>query len=449
MNRTYTARALLCRPYRPSIWRALAAALRGAGVSTVRALGRLARIYGATALAVGLITALEPAVPARAAEPDLGALRERLSGSGQTTNLLFLTPAERRVAFAHIDQLMTTRPVPASITPRALFDAPRDLQRLTYQLDGASYSLADFLAEPAAIGLIVAKDDQVLLEHYAPGNARDSLWISFSVTKSVTSLLIGAAIQDGYIESVDEPVTNYLPRLRGTPYETATIRHVLNMASGVAWNEDYASPESDVARSGAANGLALVRYLGGLPRVATPGTVFNYNTGETNLAGEILRAAIGNNASTYLIHRIWQPFGMEHDANWLTSGADGGETGGCCISASLRDYLRLGQFAMNGGVLADGTRVLPPDWMAQSTTPSAGDAGYGYLWWLTGDGSYSARGIFGQQIFIDPENRVVIAVHSNAATATGDRYHKHLEAVVAALREAVRSSRPAANGDRG
>lgn len=417
---------------RCSLWRRLAVTLPALSFPAI----------GATALALMAL-----GVPAHAAEPDLDALRARLSGSGQTTSLLFLTPAERRVAFAHIDQLLTTRPVPASTSPRALIDAPRDLRGVTYQVDDTTYSVADFLAQPAAIGLIVAQGDQVLLEHYAPGNTRESRWISFSVTKSVTSLLIGAAIKDGFIESVDEPVTNYLPRLRGTPYETATIRHVLNMASGVAWNEDYASPESDVARAGAANGLTLVRYLGGLPRVATPGTVFNYNTGETNLAGEILRAAIGNNATTYLIHRIWQPFGMEHDANWLTSGADGGETGGCCISATLRDYLRLGQFAMSGGVLADGTRVLPPDWMAQSTTPSAGAAGYGYLWWLSGDGSYGARGIFGQQIFIDPESRIVIAAHSNAATAVGDAYHKHLDAVTAALRAAVRASRPSSDGD--
>ena len=162
--------------------------------------------------------------------------------------------------------------------------------------------------------------------------------------------------------------------------------------------------------------------------VAEPGAVFNYNTGETNLVGEILRAAIGNNASTYLTHKIWQPYGMESDANWLLGGIGGGETGGCCISATLRDYARIGLFAMNGGLLADGTRVLPRDWMTASTSPSKGAAYYGYLWWLN-QNEYAARGIFGQQIFVDPKSRVVIAAHSNAVTAVNSDYHKHLEGV--------------------
>jgi len=287
---------------------------------------------------------------------------------------------------------------------------------------------------PEAIGLLVVQNGNVLLEHYAPGNDRQSRWISFSVTKSVTSLLICAAIADAYIGSVDEPVAHYLPRLRGTSYEAVTIRDVLNMASGVAWNEDYADRSSDVARAGGANGLGLVRYLAGLPRQSEPGVMFNYNAGETNLAGEILRAAIGNNAATYLTHRIWQPFGMEHDATWLIDSPGGAETGGCCISATLRDFARLGLFALHDGVLADGTRVLPEGWVAESVQPSAGNPGYGYLWWLTGDGSYLARGIFGEQIFVDPAAKLVIAAHSNAPTATGSDYARHLNAVTLALR---------------
>ena len=252
------------------------------------------------------------------------------------------------------------------------------------------------------------------------------------MTKSVVSMLIGAAIQDGYIDNVNEPVANYLPRLRGTPYETATIENVLQMASGVAWNEDYADPESDVARAGGANGLELVRYLAGLEREAQPGAQFNYNTGETNLAGEILRAAIGNNAATYLTNKIWQPFGMASDANWML-GTGGGETGGCCISATLRDYARIGMFALRGGTLADGTQVLPRDWMRSSTTPSAGYEGYGYLWWLFDGGIYAALGIFQQQIFVDPNSKIVIAAHSNAPAATGSEYSEHLRAVTLAL----------------
>ena len=233
-------------------------------------------------------------------------------------------------------------------------------------------------------------------------------------------------------------MANYLPRLRGTGYERATIRNVLQMSSGLAWDEDYGDPESDVARAGAANGIDLVRYLGALTIEHPPGEVFNYNTGETNLVGEILRAAIGNNASTYLEHKIWRPFGMEFDAYWTTGEVGGGELGGCCLNMALRDYARIGLFALAGGVLPDGTQVLPTGWMAESTAPSKGYAGYGYLWWLEDDGSYSAQGIFGQAIDIDPVSKTVIAVHRSAETASGSAYDRHQRAALAAVRERFR-----------
>ncbi|MFU8814975.1 MAG: serine hydrolase domain-containing protein [Pseudomonadales bacterium] len=369
----------------------------------------------------------------------LATLGARLAQGPQTEGLLFFSSAERRVAFGHIDLLYPTRTVVAGPEPYPLAERPEDFSNLTYEVDGERHALADFLARPEAIGLIVVKDGDILLEHYAPDNDRASRWISFSVTKSVTSMLIGAAIADGFIDSVDEPVAHYLPRLRGTPYEASRIRDVLNMASGVAWNEDYADPQSDVARAGGANGVQLVRYLAALPRQHQPGEVFNYNTGETNLVGEILRAAIGNNAATYLSHKVWQPFGMESDATWLTSAPGAGEAGGCCISATLRDYARLGIFAMNDGVLPDGRRVLPEGWMQASVEPSSGSAGYGYLWWLPGDEAFAARGIFSQQIFIDPAQALVIAAHGNAPTATGSEYARHLAAVTDALRGVIRA----------
>ena len=352
--------------------------------------------------------------------------------TGRATSLLFLSQDQRGVAFKKMAHLYPVRHIPRSDAVYRLDEAPEDFSDLTYTVADKGFGLNDFLKMRASRGLIATKNGQVRFEYYADGHNRNTQWVSFSVTKSVTSMLVGAAIKDGYIRSVDEPVVHYLPRLRGTGYENITIKNVLQMASGIGWNEDYADPDSDVANAGGANGLGLVSYLGSLMNVADPGAVFNYNTGETNLVGEILRAAIGNNASTYLTHKIWQPYGMESDANWLLGGAGGGETGGCCISATLRDYARIGLFAMNGGVLADGTRVLPRDWMTASTSPSKGAAFYGYLWWLN-QNEYAARGIFGQQIFVDPESEVVIAAHSNAVTAVNSEYHKHLEGVIRAV----------------
>lgn len=351
--------------------------------------------------------------------------------------LLFWSQEHRRVAFQRMHEIMPGRLVEAGGDVYPLARAPRDLSGVTYEVDGRSYSLEDFLAMKSQIGLVVVQDDSILLERYAPGNSASSLWISFSIAKSVSSLLIGAAIKDGYIRSVDEPIVNYVPRFRGTAYRDTTIRDVLSMASGVRWDETYDDPGSDVAKAGAANGLALLDYLAQLPADAPPGEKFNYNTGETNLVGEILRAAIGNNAATYLTHKIWQPFGMEHDAYWSLGEEGGGELGGCCINATLRDYARLGIFAMKGGRLADGSSVLPDGWMEESTTPSKGNRGYGYLWWLRDDGSYMALGIFGQMIFINPAARLVIAVHGNAPTSMEDEYTAHRNAVVDAIAEAL------------
>ena len=378
-------------------------------------------------------------LPATANDVDL--IREKLS-STTTGGLLFFSQEDRAVAFANIKELVPTRTVRKSAAPLPLEPAPLNFDSLRYEVDGETYSLEDFTQLTGHRGLLVLEGQRIRLERYGPGHDMDTRWISFSVTKSITSLLLGAALKDGYLTSLDEPVAHYLPRFRGTPYEDVTIRHVLHMASGVAWNEDYADPKSDVAQAGTANGLALVRYLAALPRAAKPGSTFNYNTGETNLAGEILRAALGNNASTYLEHKIWQPFGMEDDAYWVLGKEGGGETGGCCLNATLRDYGRLGLFALNAGRRPDGQdaeqgTVLPDRWMEDSTTPSPAAPFYGYLWWLYPNGTFAAQGIFRQQILVDPAHNIVIAAHSNAPTATGGAYSKHLRALTEALRQAV------------
>ena len=359
--------------------------------------------------------------------------------SQQREGILFWDTEERRVGFRSIPEIFPTRRVASGERVYELSDRPTDLSGITYLVDGERFLLSDFLDMEGTISAIVIQNDDVLLETYRQGATRDDTWISFSVTKSITSMLIGAAIADGYIGSVDEPVAHYLPRLRGTGYEDATIRDVLHMASGIEWNEDYADPRSDVALAGGANGIELVRYLAKLPNAAEPGTRFNYNTGETNLVGEILRSAIGNNASTYLEHRVWKPFGMESDAFWVLSTDGGTELGGCCLSMTLRDYARVGIFAMKDGVLPDGTRVLPEGWMQASTTPSRGYEGYGYLWWLFGEGTFAAQGIFGQLIFVDPESNLVIAMHSSAPAASGSAYDAHQTAAALAIRDWARN----------
>jgi CubicO group peptidase (beta-lactamase class C family) len=355
---------------------------------------------------------------------------------GDPQDPLSWTPEQKIAGFRNSDQLFWTRVVEAGDTPLELPEEGRDLGNVVIRVNDDSMTIDEFFSRQKVAGLLVIKDGQIVYERYGLGNNKHSRWVSFSVTKSVVSMLIGAAIKDGYIENVDKMVTDYLPRMKGSSYEQASIKDILQMASGVEWNEDYADPESDVASIDWQT-LTLLDQLGSKPRIASPGEVFNYNTGETNLAGTLLRAAIGNNLSTYLAEKIWKPFGMEADATWNLTEEGGGEFGGCCISATLRDYGRLGLFALANGRLSDGTEVLPGNWMAESTTPSVGNAGYGYYWWLGQEGAYAASGIYGQGIRIDQKNNVVIAIQSARDKASADADWAWQIAMYYALTEAV------------
>ena len=336
---------------------------------------------------------------------------------GSIENFLFWTPEQQVASYRNINMIFPTRGIAAGGKTLELPQQLRSLDEVEIQIEGQTLTVDEYFLEQNVAGLLVIKDGKIAYERYGLGNTEDSLWISFSVAKSVTSMLIGAAIQDGYIKSVDEKVTDYLPRLKNSAYDQSSIRNVLQMSSGVEWNEDYADQKSDV-NTATWDTLSLYEFLRNKPRETAPGEVFNYNTAETNLAGTILRSAIGNNLATYLSEKIWKPFGMESDANWMLTEIGGGEFGGCCINATLRDYGRLGLFAMGNGRLADGTQVLPEGWMAESTAPSKGSPGYGYFWWLYDDETYRASGIFGQAIYINAKDNVVIAMHSARAVAS-------------------------------
>ena len=350
--------------------------------------------------------------------------------------ILVWSPARRLRAFSDYAATFPTRPVRAGGPAYPLAREPRDLSILTYELDGKRYSLDDFVRETRVAGLIAVHAGRVLYERYELGNDASTLWVGYSIAKSVVSLLFGAALADGHIESLDDPVIRYLPGLAGGAYDEVTIEQLLQMSSGVGWDEDYEDPEADVSRSPSAI-LPLIDYMRALPTAAPPGSVFNYSTGETNLAGAVLRAAIGNHLATYLSGRIWRPFGMEADANWMLGAPGGAEYGGCCISATLRDYARIGLFALAGGTAADGRRLLPDGWMARSTAPADTNPGYGYFWWLRPDGTYAALGIFGQTIWIDPDAETVVAINSAWPRATDARLSAHRWAMVEAIAAAL------------
>jgi len=338
---------------------------------------------------------------------------------GPPDKILFWTPEQQVAGYRNIDKILPTRIIIAAGAALELPEALVDLGSVPIRTEHSAMTLDEYFVQQNVAGLLVIKDGKIAYERYGLGNTRDSRWISFSVTKSLVSMLVGAAIQDGYIDNVDEMVSDYLPRLRGSPYDQSTIRNIMQMSSGVQWNEDYADPASDI-NSASWQTVALYDYLGRKQRAEAPGSEFNYNTAETNLVGTLLRSAIGNNLSTYLGEKIWRPFGMEADAYWSLTEPGGGEFGGCCINATLRDYGRLGLFALSEGKLADGTAVLPDGWMKESTSPSTAYPGYGYLWWLGKAGAYRAIGIFGQGICVHPEQNVVVALHSARTVASKD-----------------------------
>ncbi|WP_317153827.1 serine hydrolase domain-containing protein [Sphingopyxis indica] len=281
-----------------------------------------------------------------------------------------------------------------------------------------------YMASQRNAGLIIVQDGKIRLEKYALGYGPEGRWTSFSVAKSFTSTLVGAAVKDGYIKSLDDKVSAYIPGLEGSAYDDVSVRQLLTMTSGVKWNEDYTDPKSDVAQFNLQKPVPgediTVSYMKSLPREAPAGSKWVYKTGETNLIGVLVSSATGKTLSDYLSEKVWKPFGMEQDAVWML-GATGHEISGCCMSARLKDYARFGLFILGGGV-AGGEKVLPDGWLAAATTKQADidqpGRGYGYQWWTNDDGSFAAQGIFGQGIFIDPKRRLVIASNGNWPTAT-------------------------------
>ena len=209
-----------------------------------------------------------------------------------------------------------------------------------------------FMAGQRSAAVVVLHDGKLRLERYGLGFDATGRWTSFSVAKSMTSTLVGAAIRDGHIRSMDDKVSDYIPQMKGSAYDDVSIRQLLTMTSGVRWNEDYADPNSDVARFNnhkpEAGVDALVSYMRQLPRAAPAGTRWHYSTGETNLVGVLLNQATKKPLATYLAEKIWVPAGMEHPATWILSKT-GQEISGCCIQAATRDFARVGQFVMNWG----------------------------------------------------------------------------------------------------
>lgn len=360
-----------------------------------------------------------------------------------------LTPALAVNTFRNIDRLFPTRTVPASSRPLQLPRAAAPLTDVRFTDQGKQYDLDTYLKLNRIAAILVLQEGQVKLERYRLGNSARTRWMSMSVAKSITSTLVGAALKEGAIGSLSDPVTRYVPSLVGTAYDGVTVRDVLMMASGVRWNEAYSDPSSDRRRLLEAQisqvpGSALA-VMKSLTKAAGPGTQFNYNTGEIQVLAEVLRAAVKRPLATYLSERIWSRFGMEADANWWLDSPDGTEIGGSGFSATLRDYGRFGLFILGGGIAA-GDSILPSGWVRDATTPKTlrdgSQVDYGYLWWTAEtpasrrDGAFTALGIHGQYLYVNPAAKIVIVAwgarpHPSEGQVVND--WSFVDAVTAAL----------------
>lgn len=330
----------------------------------------------------------------------------------QREDVLFWSQARRDADFSRLYEIF-----PADRVARGKQAHVLPVSRpLEPQWKDASINLGSYMHRYHVAGVMVLQDGNIRLQHHASNFGPEKRWTSFSVAKSVTSVLLGIALEQGYVTSMDDTLETYIPQLAGSAYAKVTVRQLLTMTSGVRWNEDYDDPQSDVAqmyRDACVEGQPhVLPYLKKLPRAWPAGTHFNYNTAETDLLGILVQRATHRSLADYLSETVWKPYGMTSDAYWLKDECDGSNTGGSGLAATLADYARMGQFMLDGGRV-DGKPIIAKVWMqgAMQRQESVDDPerGYGYLWWTDSDGSYAAVGIFGQLLYVDPSRNLVIA----------------------------------------
>ena len=333
---------------------------------------------------------------------------------------------------SHLDEIFPARLIQKAPTPSRLVRVAEP--RLTWRFQDAELTLDDYLARNPTTGLLIARGDTILVERYQYGRTDRHRFTSWSMAKTVTAMLVGIAIAEGRIRSVDDPAAAYVPELAGTEYGKTSLRHLLQMSSGVRFTEQYTGTD-DVTRlsrdtflqRGAGGPSAVTQFN---ERAATAGTKFSYASVETQVLGLVLRAATNRPPAEYLESRIWQHIGAEADATWLVDPS-GQEATFCCLNAVLRDYARLGLLLAHDGNWR-GRQIIPAAWVMEATTTRADQPhlwpgvatpffGYGYQTWivptwiLPGDRRmFLFWGVRGQRIYVDPRSKLVMvntAVH--------------------------------------
>jgi CubicO group peptidase (beta-lactamase class C family) len=330
-----------------------------------------------------------------------------------------LDPGVNTLAFRSMDTLFTTRTVPHAGTPWALPRADHALD-FTYAYQGQSYTPDQFLDRTYTNALLVMKDGKIVSEIYRNNSNERTRFMGWSMTKSITSVLIGCALAEGRIKSLDDQITAYLPELKGGGYDGVTIRQIMQMRSGVDYEEryDFANPGTAARNHIAALVKNAARFADAartIRRIHKPGEFFQYKTLDTAVLGWLIeRVSGGSTIAAYMAQRLWEPLGAEADGFFIMDGPPGvgREFNGAGFNATLRDYARFGQMILDGG-RANGRQIVSPEWVAASTRRSSKSGvprgEYGLQWWMLGDrGAFSAIGLQGQYIYIDPATRTVV-----------------------------------------
>jgi CubicO group peptidase (beta-lactamase class C family) len=367
-------------------------------------------------------------------------------------NQALWTPEQKIIGFRNIAKLYGGDVVHHGTMVMPLPHDARELD-VRYRVNGRTWDAKHYMEHNRVAGLIIVHKGRIVLERYALGQTEHDQWVSFSVAKSVTSTLLGAAIRDGSIGGLDEPVTQYIPELANSGYAGVTLRQALTMQTGLRWDENYKDPDSDWGRTLSLDvpgdrqpPLDVVKYMAALPRTSAPGGVFKYNSGNAQIVGVLVQRATHQTLANYLEEKIWRPVGMEADAFWVRDKL-GRSLGRSLLNATLRDYARFGYFFMHGAK-EGGKSILPDGWVEDATRSHVqtdwDDIGYGYMWWINPNHSYQAIGIFGQMIFLDPRTDTVIVANSAWPEADWDPGYDEsrafTEAVIGAMHANMKSA---------
>lgn len=328
-------------------------------------------------------------------------------------------------AYSHFDQIRVARVIPAPARVSVLNRAPTELA-LTYEFEGKTQTLASYLERNPATGLLILRDRTIQFEHYRYARTATDRFTSQSMAKTIVAMLVGIAIEQRVIASVDDTVQTYVGELTGTEIGRTKLRDLLHMASGMRFHEVYDGRDDitklshSLSRPDGPEAIAAVAEFNG--RVAEPGTVFSYASLDTEALGLVLARATGKSLSDLVARGLWAPIGAEAPASWTTD-AHGQEVAYCCFNAVLRDWGRIGILLANDGVW-DGAQVIPRQWLLDATTvqapflaPGVGrrPLGYGYQTWLLPGETrqFALRGVYGQTILVDPASKLVL-VHTAA-----------------------------------